>query len=87
VNKIINVHEAKTTLSRLLTRVEAGEEVVIARGGKPIAKLVPIESRGGRRGTLGLWAEEMRVPPSFCDPLPEEEIDLWYHSVIDPTEQ
>lgn len=84
MNKIVNIHEAKTTLSRLLAQVEGGEEVVIARAGKPIAKLVPIEPKTGRRGTLGLWAGEVQIPPSFYDPLPEEEVDLWYNSVIEP---
>jgi prevent-host-death family protein len=41
----VNMHEAKTTLSKLVERVEAGEEIVIARNGKPVAKLVPVEQR------------------------------------------
>ena len=45
----VNVHEAKTNLSRLLVRVEAGEEVVIARNGKPVARLVSCKPRGSRK--------------------------------------
>lgn len=51
----INVYEAKTQLSRLLERVEAGEEVVIARAGKPVARLVPLAQRPRR--VPGLWAD------------------------------
>jgi prevent-host-death family protein len=54
--KPVNVYEAKTQLSRLLERVEGGEEVVIARAGKPVAKLVPLRQRPRR--VPGLWAAE-----------------------------
>ena len=72
---VVNVHQAKTQLSRLLARVEAGEEVVIARRGEPVAKLVRCNRAGKRRpdvlkGTLA-------VPDSFFDPLPEEELRRW----------
>lgn len=46
---IVNVHEAETHLSRLLERVEAGEEIVIGRAGRPIARLIPFRDRPGRR--------------------------------------
>jgi len=45
----VNIHEAKTHLSRLLAKVEAGEEVVIARNGKRIARIVPVEPKGNQR--------------------------------------
>lgn len=66
----VNVHEAKTHLSRLLRRVAAGEEIVIARGGVPIARLVPVETARPRRfGTdRGLFT----VPDDFDRPLPED---------------
>ena len=72
---IVNVHEAKTNLSRLLKRAEAGEDVIIARNGKPIARLTPVQQRGERQpGSMeGLFT----VPDSFFDPLPEEELALW----------
>ena len=71
----VNVHEAKTHLSRLLKQVEAGEEVVIARNGKPAARLVSWKKRGRRKP--GSMAGHFRVPDSFFDPLPEEELAAW----------
>ena len=72
---IVNVHEAKTNLSRLLKRAEAGEDVVIARNGKPVARLTPVRKQGERQpGSMeGLFT----VPDSFFDSLPEEELALW----------
>jgi prevent-host-death family protein len=61
---IVNVYEAKTQLSRLLEQVERGEEVIVARSGRPIARLVPYASgRGPRR--LGLLAGKVWVAPDF----------------------
>lgn len=71
VSTIVNVHEAKTHLSRLLEKVSQGEEVVIAKSGKPVARLVAVTETpsrrvpGSARGTL--W-----VSDDFDDPLPEE---------------
>ncbi len=64
---------AKTHLSALLAAVEQGEEVVIARGSEPVAKLVPFEPRAER--DLGFVAYS--VPDSFSDPLPESELEVW----------
>ena len=69
----VNVHEAKTHLSRLLARVEAGEEVVIARNGKPVARLAPL--RGKRQP--GAFKGLIKIDDSFFDPLPEEELKAW----------
>jgi prevent-host-death family protein len=66
-----NMHEAKTHLSRLAERAANGEEIVIARGGRPLAKLVPIEERPKAR-KLGLWAGRVWTSPDFDDPLPWE---------------
>ena len=66
----VNVHKAKTELSRLLRRVAQGEEVVIARAGKPIARLVPISVRPASR--LGLDTSDWDIPKDFDDPLPDE---------------
>jgi len=66
----VSVHEAKTHLSALLARVEAGEEIVIARGGTPVARLVPLE-RSSRR-IFGADAGLLRIPEDFDDPLPDE---------------
>lgn len=61
-----NVHEAKTHLSRLLAQVEAGEEVVISRAGRPVARLVPYaERRAARRP--GRWAGRVRIAADFDD--------------------
>ncbi len=67
--KTINIHEAKTHLSRLLESVEEGEEVIIARAGKPIAKLVPLKSKPRRPGGL---KGKIRIHPDFDEPLPED---------------
>lgn len=72
----VNVHEAKTHLSRLLQRVEAGEEVVIARAGKPVARLVPVETASRRR--FGLDAGVFTVPDDFDEPLPPEVLERFY---------
>jgi prevent-host-death family protein len=68
----VNVHEAKTQLSKLLARVAAGEEIVIARAGKPVARLVPVEHKGKRR-VLGQDADkEFWIADDFDGPLPPE---------------
>jgi prevent-host-death family protein len=67
--KTVNIHEAKTHLSRLLESVEEGEEVIIARAGKPIAKLVPLKSKPRRPGGL---KGKIRVREDFDEPLPDE---------------
>jgi len=76
-SKAVTVHEAKTHLSRLLERVEAGEEVVIARGRVPVARLVPVgrSRRTGRR--FGALRGRVRVGKEFFEPLPKEELDRW----------
>ncbi len=65
-----NMHEAKTHLSRLAERAAQGEEIVIARNGRALAKLVPIEERKPRR--LGLWKGKVWMGEDFDDPLPWE---------------
>ena len=75
--KVVNVHEAKTTLSALLAQVEAGEEVVIARNGRPVARLVavPAPTRrepGGWRKLPG-W-ENFRYDPAVFAPMTDEEM-------------
>lgn len=67
----VNVHEAKTNLSRLLQRVAAGEEVVIARAGVPVARLIPVKPSGGRR-TLGEDEGRGWIADDFDAPLPAE---------------
>lgn len=73
----VNIHEAKTHLSKLLERVSLGEEVIIAKAGKPIAKLVPIPTERPRF-RLGSAKGEFVVPDDFNDPLPKEIENLFY---------
>lgn len=73
---VVNVGEAKTHLSRLLVRVEAGEEIVIARRGKPVARLVGCPgSRSVRR--FGSLKGRLTVDDGFFDPLAESELEAW----------
>jgi prevent-host-death family protein len=69
----VSVHEAKTHLSRLLERVSAGEEVIIAKRGTPYARLCPLEPPPARRP--GLLSGT--VDDSFFDPLPDKELEAW----------
>ena len=70
MDKPVNIHEAKTHLSRLVERVEAGEEITIARAGRPVAMLVPVRRlRTPRRP--GIWKGRVVIGPDFDDPLPE----------------
>ncbi len=73
----VNIHEAKTHLSRLLERVAMGEEVVIAKSGTPVARLVPIQAHSRKR-VLGSAKGEFKVPDDFNDPLPKDIEDLFY---------
>lgn len=70
---VVSVHEAKSHLSRLLERAHAGEEVIIAKGGKPYARLCPLEAPPRRqpgflKGKLG---------QAFFEPLPDDELESW----------
>ena len=72
---VVNVHQAKTELSRLLARVEAGENVVIARRGQPVARLVACKAPVKRQPDV--LKGKVVVPDSFFDPLPEDELAAW----------
>jgi len=72
----VTIHAAKTQLSKLIARVEAGEEVIIARRDKPVARLVPIEPAKPKR-QFGSMKGKVWVGPEFFEPLPEEELRLW----------
>jgi prevent-host-death family protein len=67
-----NIHEAKTHLSKLLEKVAAGEEVIISRAGKPVAKLVPIDAKQSGKRKLGLLKGKIWIDPDFDSPLPED---------------
>jgi prevent-host-death family protein len=68
---VVNMHEAKTRLSELVRLVEAGEKVVLARNGTPVAELVPTEQPMKREG--GFMKGQIWISPDFDDPLPEFE--------------
>lgn len=70
----INIYDAKTQLSRLVDRAAAGEDIVIARAGKPIVRLVPVEPVGPRMPGL---LKGLVVPDSLFDPLPESGLADW----------
>jgi prevent-host-death family protein len=72
----ISIHAAKTHLSRLIARAEAGEEIIIARGRKPVVKLVPIAPKPKR--VFGAMKGQFTVGPEFFEPMSEEELALWY---------
>lgn len=65
----VNIHQAKTHLSRLIEDVAAGEEVIIARNGKPVARLLPVTARSRPRRP-GLWRGKIHIGPEFDAPLP-----------------
>lgn len=67
----VNLYDAKTNLSSLVERAAAGEEIVIAKAGRPLARLVPLATRTAPR-VLGLWADQVRIGDDFDDPLPED---------------
>ncbi len=72
----ITIHKAKTELSRLIEKACRGEEIVIARGKKPVVRLVAIEDKQGQRKP-GALRGKLKVGPEFFDPLPKEELDAW----------
>jgi antitoxin (DNA-binding transcriptional repressor) of toxin-antitoxin stability system len=71
----VNVHQAITQLSKLIAAAEAGEEVVIARGDKPVVKMVAITPAPKRQ--FGAYKGQFSVGPEFFDPLPDDELALW----------
>ena len=70
---VVNIHAAKTQLSKLLDAAAAGEEVIIAKAGKPVAKLVSIDAAAPLR-RLGILDGKIHVPDDFDDPLSDEII-------------
>jgi prevent-host-death family protein len=72
----VNVHEAKTSFSRLLRRVAAGEEITIANRGVPVARLVPVAAEGTTR-KLGFFRGQMAIPDNFDAPLPGYLLDAF----------
>lgn len=71
MSRVVNVHAAKTHLSRLLEEALLGEEIVIARDGVPLVRLVPVDAAPARR-TPGHWRGKVTVAPDFDAPLPPD---------------
>ncbi len=72
----VTIHAAKTTLSQLVSRAEAGEEVVLSRGKQTVAKLVPFHPVVDKR-QFGALRGQITVGPEFFEPLPEDELAAW----------
>ena len=71
----VKIHEAKTSLSKLIKRACAGEEIIIARRNSPVARLIPIAPLPKRQ--FGRFKGQMKVDDSFFDPLPDDELKAW----------
>ncbi len=72
MKRVVNVHEAKTHLSRLLDEAHAGTEIILAKAGKPYARLVPLEKPKRKLGFI-----EGNLDEEFFEPLPETELSAW----------
>ncbi len=81
---VVTIHQAKTQLSKLIARAEAGEEIVIARGKEPVVRLARVAAKAFSREP-GYLNGAPGIPDSFFfDPLPEEELILWEGGNEDP---
>jgi antitoxin (DNA-binding transcriptional repressor) of toxin-antitoxin stability system len=74
--KVVKVHEAKTTLSKLIEQALAGEEIIIARDDTPVVALVPLAAQAPRR-VFGALKGKLQVTPAFFEPLPPDELATW----------
>ena len=72
----VTIHQAKTQLSRLIRKASAGEEIVIAKGALPVARLVPLKTSNGRRKP-GSLKGKLHVGREFFEPLPDSELKRW----------
>jgi prevent-host-death family protein len=73
----VNIHEAKTHLSRFIDQAESGEEIIIARAGKPVARLVPLQSHANQPRKLGLGKERFSLPDGF-DSMDAQQIQAMF---------
>jgi prevent-host-death family protein len=80
----VNIREAKAHFSRYLKRVEAGHVITICRNTVPIAELRPVAAKPKLKRPIGLFKGQFTILPSFFDPLPDDELDLWYGKDGDP---
>lgn len=74
--RTINIHEAKTHLSRLAEEVAAGEEIIVAKAGRPVMRLVPLKTEPRRR-SFGALKGKVHIADDFDAPLPDELLDLF----------
>jgi prevent-host-death family protein len=74
--RTVTIHQAKTNLSRLIEQASQGEEIIIARGSKPVARLVPVGAVKGKRQP-GSLKGKLVVGPEFFEPLPDDELSRW----------
>ncbi|MDX2237765.1 MAG: type II toxin-antitoxin system Phd/YefM family antitoxin [Hyphomonadaceae bacterium] len=74
---IVNVHAAKTNFSRLVDQAAAGEEIIIAKAGEPVARLVPLAAPRREKRRLGLLAGRAVIPADFDAPLPDDMMDAF----------
>jgi prevent-host-death family protein len=81
MSETVNIHSAKTNLSKLLARVQEGEEIVIAKAGKPVARLVPDRPSGAAKRVPGIDKGKLWIADDF-DSMPEGELALWYGSKL-----
>jgi prevent-host-death family protein len=77
VATIVNIHEAKTHFSKLLAQVSAGEEIIIAKAGKPVARLAPIEPKAAKKRVPGIDKGKIWMSDDF-DVMSERELEEWY---------
>jgi prevent-host-death family protein len=75
--KTVNIHEAKTQLSKLVAEVEAGGDVILARAGKPVARLVRFATTAAPERRFGAMRGRAATSDAFFEPLPEDEIAAW----------
>jgi len=73
----VNLYEAKTRLSELVDQAHAGQTVIIAKAGTPMAKLVPLDPPTKSKIKFGLLKGQIEISPDFDDSLPPEELELW----------
>jgi len=71
------IHDAKTNLSKLVARAEAGEEIVLARGKDPVVRIVPVTARAKPQRKFGALKGKIKIGPEFFEPLPDDELKYW----------
>ena len=80
----LNIHEAKTHLSRYLDRLANGETIILCKRNVPIAEIRPIAPKRRSQRPVGLAKDELRIPPDFFEPLPHKIVDSFYSEKQEP---